>query len=108
VPKPKDVVIYGGLAVLAYFLYKKFSVGINSAVNTAASGIANAYVGLTSPAAPVPQGSVIMPDGTNFPLASIQPQWQGNALLFSYAGGTYQLQPHNADGNYPAVYYSSG
>lgn len=89
----------------AYAVYQFFQ-SPKSPLNTAASSIANAYVNLTSPAAPVPQGSVIMPDGSSFPasnLSSMTLQSGPGSLTFQTGGSTYSLAPSNADGNYVAT-----
>ena len=103
--KTRDIVIYGGLAIAAYFLYRKFSVGINAAANAVAAPIANAWVNLTAPAAPAPQGSVVMPDGSYFDAANLtnmNRRWVGNALEFDSGGSTYALAPQ-VNGNYQAT-----
>jgi hypothetical protein len=67
----RDILLYGGLAAVAYLLYKKFSNVANTAANAIAQPIANAYVDLTAPSAPIPQGSVLLPDGSNFPASDL-------------------------------------
>ena len=87
------------------WLVSKF-VGIGkTALNTVTQPIANAYVSLTSPAAPQVQGMILMPDGSTLPVSSVSPSWIGNALVFSYQGTNYQLYGHDSNGNYPAAYY---
>lgn len=103
--KTRDMVIYGGLAIAAYFLYKKFAVSINAAANAIAQPIADGYVALTSPAAPIPQGSVVMPNGQNFAAANLTNmnlRWQGNVLMFDAGGSTYSLSSQ-VGGNYQAT-----
>lgn len=52
-------------------------------------------------------GSVLFPNGAQVPLTNLQvmASGTGNAFraLVTYQGKTYQLQPHDANGNYPAV-----
>jgi hypothetical protein len=98
--------LWGALAVGAYLLWKKFTSVASSAANAIAAPIANAFVDLTSPAAPVPQGSVILPDGTSFPAANLTNLNFGfnqGVAQFTYQGGTYSLSPHDANGNYVAT-----
>jgi hypothetical protein len=94
----------GLLGAGAYALYQFFQ-SPKGPVNAAAAGIANAYVNLTAPPAPVPQGSVIMPDGSSFPasnLTNMSLQSGPGSLTFQSGGSTYSLAPSNADGNYVA------
>jgi hypothetical protein len=93
------------LGVGGYFVYKTFFSN-QSPVNQAAASVANAYVNLTAPPAPVPQGSVIMPDGSSFPASNLSsmPLTSGaGSLTFQTGGTTYSLAPSNADGNYIAT-----
>ncbi len=103
--KDRDLLLYGLFIVGGYFLYKKFSVSINAAANSIAQPIANEWVDLTSPAAPVPQGSVAMPDGSYFPVANLtnmNMHWVGNVLQFALNGATYALSPQ-VNGVYQAT-----
>ena len=102
----KDVVIVGGLAAVAYFLYKKFAAVAEVAANVIAAPIANAYVDLTSPSAPVPQGQVLLPDGSTLAasdLTRLNFGFRGNVAMFTYNGADYSLSPHDANGNYVAT-----
>lgn len=95
--------LVGGL-IAAYWLFTKFRAGVNVAVDTIAAPLATAYVGLTSGAAQVPQGSAVFPDGSYVPMSQLSPKWYGSALVFSYKGGNWQLQSQ-VNGNYPAIPY---
>ena len=107
--RTRDIVIYGGLAVAAYLLWKKFSTQIGSAVSAVTAPAANAWVALTSPSAPIPQGNILLPDGvTNFPASSLTSLGFGfkpgaSAPTFRYNGVDYYLAPHDANGNYQAT-----
>lgn len=109
--KPKDVVTYVVIGVAGYFLYqwlKKAGGAVDSALDTITKPIANAYVALTSPAAPVPQGSVILPDLSSFPMANLTNLGFGfkpgaSAPTFKYNGVEYYLAPHDQNGNYQAT-----
>lgn len=103
-PTGKILLVVGAI-IGAYWLWTKVSGGIGAAASALTAPLANAYVDLTSGPAPVPQGSVVFPDGSYIPVAQITPSWQGNALTFVYNGQNWQLQPHDANGNYPAVPY---
>jgi len=102
--KQRDLILYGVIAAVGYWLYTKFYAGASAVANVVAQPIANAYVALTSGAAPVPQGSVVFPDGSYLPVANIAPTWYGSALVFTYNGQNWQLQPQ-VNGNYPAIPY---
>jgi hypothetical protein len=97
--------LWGALAFGGYLLWQKFF-GKGGAVDTATQGIANAYVDLTSPAAPTPQGSVILPDGTNFPatnLTNLNFGFRNGIAIFTLNNVDYSLSPHDANGNYVAT-----
>src|ERR1700676_3727809 len=101
--RSRDLVIYGGLAVAAYFLYKKFSGAIGTVASVITKPLADAYVSLTTPSV-VPQGLVIMPNGRNFPTSDLSSkgiQWRGNVLFFNSDGAQYSLGSHDPNGNYP-------
>jgi len=110
--KSDDLLLYAALGIGAYFLYTNVlapALGIaGAAANAVAEPVANLYVALTSPASPVPQGSVIMPNGTNFPTANLTNMgitWAGNILTFTGSDGElYQLSPQSG-GNYVASSY---
>jgi hypothetical protein len=106
--KTEDWLILGGIGVAIYLL-SKASNAVGNAADSAASSIANAYVNLTSPAAPVPQGSVIMPNGSTIPASSLTNMDLGyddsGALTFLGSdGNTYQLSSQTG-GNYQASLY---
>lgn len=95
-----------------YYLLKKAIPQIPQAINTALAApeqaVANAYVGLTSGAPVVPAGNIVLPDGSLVPVAQLSPyvdSGSGNTMV-AYAGHTYSLQPHDANGNWPATQVS--
>lgn len=101
-----ELIMYGGLAIVGYFLYKKYSGVIGSAVDSIAAPIASAYVDFMGSQKPTPQGSVIMPDGSDFPtaeLTNLNFGFQGNVAMFTYGGVKYSLSPHDPNGNYVAT-----
>ena len=107
----KDILLYGTLAIGAYFLWQMFSGAksvITGAAGTITAPIANLWVRLTAGAPLNVLGVVQFPDGTqiNVNMLPIKTDNQGN--VYTYAGGiTYQLSPWVTDamGNavYPAV-----
>jgi len=102
--RDRDWLTLGLLAIGGYVVYRTWNAAGN-AISTATAPLANAWVSLTSPAAPQVQGQILMPDGTTIPVGSVSPQWIGAALVFSYNGAQYQLYGHDSNGNYPAAPY---
>jgi hypothetical protein len=101
-----EIALLGLGAYIIWDIFFSTSGPVNQAANSVASGIANAYVNLTSPAAPVPQGSVIMPDGSSFPASGLTGMGLVSgpgSLTFQSNGTTYALSPSDANGNYAAT-----
>lgn len=97
--------LWGAVALGGYLVWQKFF-GKGGPVDSATASIANAYVDLTAPDAPVPQGSVVMPDGTNFPaadLTNLNFGFRNNVAMFTVNGVNYSLSPHDQNGNYVAT-----
>lgn len=90
-------------AVGLYYLYKKVGAGLNNALAKPEQAIADAYVALTSPTI-VPAGNIVLPSGSLVPVAQLSPyvDASGNTMV-AYQGHTYSLQPHDANGNWPAT-----
>jgi len=108
--RTEKLLLYGGLAALAYYLWTKASGAVGSAISSATAPLANAYVGLTSgpSAQSLLQGQIAMPDGSTLPLSSISSgtTWIGNTLTFvsPVDGNTYSLSPQSG-GTYSAMPY---
>ena len=108
--KTEKILLYGGLAALAYYLWTKTSNAVGSAISSATAPLANAYVGLTSgpSAQSLLTGQIGMPDGSTLPISSITggTQWVGNTLTFVSPtdGNTYSLAPQSG-GTYLASPY---
>lgn len=103
--KNRDIIIYGGLAIAGYFLWKKFSGVAQAAIAPIVGAIANTYVDLTHTAAQA-TGQLAMPDGSFLPTATMEngtKRWVGNNLLFDLGGTTYSVTSHDANGNYPVT-----
>jgi hypothetical protein len=107
----KDILLYGSIAVGAYFLWQMFS-GAKSAITGAAgtitAPIANLWVRLTTGAPLNVLGVVQFPDGTQLDVNMLPIKTDSQGNVYTYAGGiTYQLRPWvmDASGNaiYPAV-----
>jgi hypothetical protein len=104
--KERDALLYGGLAIGAYLLWRQFSGSIGGAVSSATAPLANFYAWLTSQSLPIPQGMIVFPDNTTIPASQLPPiTWYGNAATFIYNGNVWQLLSHDANGNYPAIAY---
>lgn len=105
-----ELVKWGVIGVAAYLVYQTLkgpANAVNSALDSASQSVADLYVGLTSPALSVPQGSVIMPNGSNFPTANLTSMQFGfdsnnTATFMGSDGNTYQLSPQSG-GNYTAT-----
>lgn len=105
----------GGLAAVAYLLYKvaKASQTVTAATGTVAQGIANVWLSL--PYFGLGDGQTILgnlklPDGTLIPLQSLvgggnlrQDPPPGTNTYANVNGAFYQLSPSDASGNYPAT-----
>lgn len=104
-----DLIKIGAVGLGVYFLYTFLSKKIPDAAKKATAplsqAIANFWVSLTaSPPMPV-LGDVILPDGTDIgPLSqfSVGKDSSGNVYIQSGAD-VYQVQPSNAQGNWPAT-----
>ena len=67
-----------------------------AAVDSATTGIANAFVNATAGPAPQVQGTVQMPDGTSFPSANLTNMNFGfvnGVAQFTFNGAKYSLSP---------------
>jgi hypothetical protein len=76
-----------------------------AAAQSTASGIASLWVSLTSgPSMGGVLGNVVFPDGRMSPLAGYAVRTDAQGNVYINTGGTvYQLQPSDAQGNWPAV-----
>lgn len=96
----KDLATWALLGGAVYLLLKVTG-GANQAIKTAADW----YVKFTSPASPVPQGAVLMPDGSTIPVASLNilPDPTGTGAYFDYNLRRWYLNtPSDANGNWLA------
>lgn len=102
--KDSDWITWAALGIGGYLLYEYLN-SPSGVANSLAQTIANAWVNLTSPSLSVPQGTVVMPDGTTFPasqLTSMQEGFDSGSLTFLGSdGNTYQLSPQSG-GSYAA------
>lgn len=106
-----ELVKWGVIGVGAYLVYQFFnSNNPNNPINAASQSIADLWVSLTSPAMSVPQGNVLMPDGSSFPTSNLTGMSFGfnssNVATFVGSdGNTYSLAPQ-VGGNYTATLYT--
>ncbi len=94
------LITLGIVGAVAYFLWKKFG-GLET---QAVGAVADWWVNLTSGGPITVPGNALLPDGSKVPIASLQikSDTQGNVFTLIQGIG-YQLQPSNADGDWPAV-----
>ncbi|MGH7743763.1 MAG: hypothetical protein ACREQ5_02950 [Candidatus Dormibacteria bacterium] len=107
--KKSDLILWGIGAVALYFIYKKVIAPLVVApANALATGIANLWLTLTlSPPMQV-LGNVVFPDGSQVPLSQFSIGTDSKNNVYVQSGGvTYQLHPHDANGNWPATVASS-
>lgn len=104
----REAEMYLGLAVVAaivvYFVGKKLAAAGSAATNAVSSGLANAYVSLTSGPGIQAQGGITMPDGSFLPASVVTMTFntQANAGEFTYQGQQYLTQSRDANGNWIA------
>jgi len=113
--KTSDLILWGGVFIAAYLLYIyviKPATGvvggavtaIGQGVTGAEQGIANLWVSLTSASMGAVLGNVVFPNGAQVPLANMAVKQDASGNVYVNSGGiTYQLQPSDANGNWPAV-----
>ena len=98
--KNRDLIVYAGIGLGLYLLYRKFSGIVGAAVDTIAAPIAKGVVNFNPLSA---NGMIVFQDGGMIPFGGIATRWNGNNLLFDYGGKTFKLDSHDASGNYPAT-----
>lgn len=101
--KTDKLILYGAIAVVAYVVWSKLTKTGQAAVNTAGQVGANLWLTLFPlPAAMQVLGNVVMPNGSLIPVGSVQLRQDSDGNTFTQiAGTTYQLSPHDDQGNYP-------
>lgn len=76
------------------------------AVDDATTALANFYVWLTSQGQQIPQGVILLPNGTTVPVAGLNVMSMpgSNNAFFQYGGVNYYLTaPHDSNGNWAAT-----
>jgi hypothetical protein len=119
----QDLVLLGGLVLVGYVLYKVFGAvqataaaagvagkavikGAQVVTAPVAAALATAWSAMTSNPNISLLGNVLWPDGTSTPIASltVKSDTLGNVYVASPQNGLlFQLQPSDANGNWPAV-----
>lgn len=101
------VYLAAGLGV-AYLLYKAWG-GISKTVSNLTAPVVNPladwYAALTANGSPIPQGFVLLPDGSSVSTARLNIAMvpNTNSATFSYNSQTYYLNsPHDENGNWAA------
>jgi len=99
--------VAAGIGV-AYLLYKAWS-GVKGAVSSVTAPIVNPladwYAALTSSGSPIPQGFILLPDGSSVSSAQLNIRMvpNTNSATFAYNSQTYYLNsPHDENGNWVA------
>lgn len=106
-----------GVGGVGYLLYKQLSkvpAAVNAATGSVAQGIADLWLSLpfvSLPPSMTVLGNALLPDGSQVPLSSLQSgqirsntDSNGNLSVYANVRGTiYQLNPSNAQGNFPAT-----
>lgn len=99
----KDTVNLAILAAVGFGLYKLLN-KLPQVTAPLSAGIANLWVSLTGQPPMIVLGSVVFPDGNTAALSSLEVRADASGSAFvKYAGHVYQLQPSDANGNWPAV-----
>lgn len=99
----------GAVALILYEISKGASAVGNAIANNPitqgiSSGIADAYVGLTSAPAIAAQGMLASQSGQVLgPVSSFPASTQNGVTYLNVNGTTYQLGPRNASGNFTAI-----
>lgn len=116
--KASDLILYGALAIGAYLVYQAIApllqgvgsaasalaTGASTAINATSTGIANLWVSLTQAAPINVLGNVVFPNGAAVPISQMPVRTDASGNVYVNSGGvTYQLQPSDANGNWPAV-----
>ncbi len=122
----QGVLVLAGVGVAGYLIYQLFQ-GAKAAAGAITDAGVAVYHGaqvLTGPVANViagtvlklteypainVSGNVLFPDGTGAPLSSyaiFKDPAQPGAVFVKDRGSTWQLQPSDADGDWPATYVS--
>ncbi len=121
--KTQDFVLLGVLALAGYIVWQvvqgvKATAGLAGAAGSAivkgaqtvtapvAAALASAWNAMTATSSMPVLGNVLFPDGTLTPIAqlTVKQDSLGNVYVASPANGLlFQLQPSNADGNWPAL-----
>jgi hypothetical protein len=103
----EDIIKLGLLGAIAYFVYSYFSSPNNplTGTNSVASGAANLWLTLF----PLPptmsvQGNLVLAAGSLVPISQVQIKTDSVDNVYAlWSGHVYQLQPSDANGNWPAT-----
>lgn len=104
----KDLLVVGGVAAAAYFLYQALN-KVPKITKTLTAPVANAIATIwnkltMSPPMSGVLGDVVLPDGTDIgPLANFEIRTDTQSNVYIQTGGAiYQLGQSDAQGNWPA------
>jgi hypothetical protein len=96
-----NLVLLGVGALVLYQVLKKKIGDVTAPVSDA---IAKLWLALTEQPPMQVVGDVVLPDGSTVPLSTLPIRADAqNRVYTNLSGHVYQLQPHDANGNWPAV-----
>lgn len=87
------------MGVGIYVLYKLLQKITAPVIDPLAQGIASSYLYFTSPGDVTVTGNIILPNGSQVPIANI---YIDDSMQFVYNGRTYTVTGRDANGNYNA------
>lgn len=100
----RDLINLALLGAGAYVLYQVLAKKIGAVAAPATDAIAKLWVSLTEQPPMQVLGDVVMPDGSTVPLSTVPIRGDAQGRVYTNLNGhVYQLQPHDANGNWPAV-----
>ncbi len=101
----REMLIIGGVALLAWYVLKRVGDATGAGVDAVATGIARLWTSLTASPPIQVLGNVVFPDGARVAISSLTIKTdRATGAVYTMRGGqVYQLQPHNAQGDWPAV-----
>ena len=96
--------VVGGLGFFLYRMLSQLPKIASDATDSASTAIANLWVTLTQQPPMTVLGSVVFPDSNTVAISSLPIRSDGAGNVYTqYNGHVYQLQPSNAQGNWPAI-----
>jgi len=99
----KEIVLLGAAGAGLYVLFKGMK-QFQKGTDYVAEGIAKLYLKMTLAPPVQVLGNVLFPNGTKVPLSQLEIRTDSAHDVFTrFQGNIYQLQPSNAQGDWPAT-----